>query len=403
MLNPTHSRYRWYILALCTLTNLLVIALQTMCMPVLFNVISVDLNLDLVQVGLVWGIVSLPGMLTGLLGGAAGDRFGPKRVLVISCLLAGLFGALRGLAFSFASLLTAMFLFGMMTTFIPMIVLKTCGMWFDQKQMGLASGVVSTGMAFGFLTGSLISATVLAPILGGWRNVLIFYGVVAMLLSIPWLFSRSPVISENQPGYGTNQISLSQSITKVARIRNVWLFGILLFGINGCVQGAIGYLPLYLNGLGWSQFASAGANAIFYTTSMIFAIPIALLSDRFHQRHKISLASGLLITMGVGFLALVQGPWIWLAVCLAGLAGDGFMAVTLTSVMETRGIGTVFAGAALGLVMAFSRLGTLLSPSLGNSLAEYNPSLPFLMWAGLGGVGLIGLLLIIVKGNHASA
>lgn len=54
----------------------------------------------------------LAGALVVFIGGALGDRFGVKRVLVISCFLAGLAGALRGLAGSFTTLVAAMFLFG---------------------------------------------------------------------------------------------------------------------------------------------------------------------------------------------------------------------------------------------------------------------------------------------------
>ena len=42
---------------------------------------------------------------------------------------------------------------------------------------------------------------------------------------------------------------------------------------------------------------------------------------------------------GVGSLAFVSGPLVWVAVILAGITRDGFMAVLLTSVVEIRGVG----------------------------------------------------------------
>jgi sugar phosphate permease len=110
--------------------------------------------------------------------------------LLVGCLLAGLFGILRGISNGFVALAAGMFLIGMVTPLVPLNTLKVCGQWFSRRQWGLASGVLSMGMALGFLLGSLFSATVLSPWLGGWRNVLYFYSGIALLLSIPWAFTR---------------------------------------------------------------------------------------------------------------------------------------------------------------------------------------------------------------------
>lgn len=385
-------KYRWYILTLCVLTNILVFAVQSLCMPVLFNEISLEIDLSLVQIGLLWGIVSLPGMVTGLIGGALGDKFGPKRVLIVGCILTGMAGAARGLSVDFFSLLTAMFVFGMVSTFIPMITLKTVGIWFPRKQLGLASGALSMGMAAGFLIGSLVSATILSPILGSWRNVLFLYGSIAMFIAFLWVFTRPSPVSAEQLSASSN--SIFQNMKRVAHIRNVWLFGLALFGVNGCVQGAIGYLPLYLHDLGWQQSSADGANALFYASSMTFTILIAWMSDRIASRPKMAFVSGALIVIGVGTLFFAQENWIWAAVFIAGMAGDGFMAVILASVMETKGVGSAFAGAALGMVMVFSRFGSLISPTLGNSLAFFDPSLPFLFWGIFGAIGLSGMFFL---------
>jgi cyanate permease len=289
-------------------------------------------------------------------------------------------------------LMGAMFLFGMISPFIAMITLKVTGMWFSRKQLGLASGVLSMGMAFGFLIGSLFSATLLTPLLGGWRNVLFFYGVLAMVISIPWMFTRTaPGTAPVEHANTISPSSLRQNMVYVARFRKVWLYGFALLGINGCVQGAMGYLPLYLRNLGWTTTAADGATAAFYTASLICVVPIALWSDRMGSRRRVIIIAGSMIAAGIGLLSISQGALVWVAVCLAGLAGDGFMAVLLASVIEIDGVGTAYAGTALGMVMVFSRMGALVAPSLGNSLAEINAGLPFLFWSALGFMGLIGL------------
>ena len=83
-----------------------------MGLSVLFKEISTDLNLNLVQVGLVWSIGSLPAILTALFSGVIIDRVGPKRVMVFGVVMAAVMAALRGLAADFSGLLAIILLGG---------------------------------------------------------------------------------------------------------------------------------------------------------------------------------------------------------------------------------------------------------------------------------------------------
>ncbi len=390
MHNSTHDagRYRWYILALAALTDTLGPAAPSLCMPVLFKEISADLHLSLDQLGMLWGLSSLPGIVMMLAGGMLSDKFGPRRVLIGACVLSGLTGAMRGLSNSYFTLMLTMLLYGFAGSVIPMTVFKTCGLWFSNKELGMASGVASMGMALGFMTGSMISATVLSPWLGGWRQVLLFYGVLGALLSLPWYFTR-PI---PQPAAATPETPpLRQTIAYVARIKKMWLMGWAILGIGGAIQGTLGYLPIYLEDNGWSEGRASTVAASFHLMSMIFVIPIALWSDRLGSRKKVALRCATMTVIGFGLLSFVRGIAVWPTVGLAGMVRDGFMAVFLTMVLETDGIGPKFAGTASGLVMVFSGLGSLIAPPLGVRLEAISPGLPFLFWSALALVGTVGL------------
>jgi MFS family permease len=388
------SGYRSSLLVLSMLTNTVTVAISSMCMPVLFSEISKDLNFSLVEVGLLWGISALPGVLTFLVGGAFGDRFGPRRVLIVACILSGVTGALRGAADGFGSMLVAMCLYGLVSPAVNMNTLKACGVAFPRRQLGLASGVLSVGMALGFLSASMFSATWLSPWLGGWRNVLFLYGAVSVAFAIPWCFVRiTPAQEEDRATAApAQQASFRQAFSRVARIPAVWWFGLIILGFGGCIQGILGFLPLYLRGQGWAGPAADGALAAFHTVSLVCAIPIALGSDRLGSRTKVLAACGLMIALGGGLLSFVSGSWVWVAVCIAGMTRDGFMAVFMAAIIETEGVGPVFAGTAIGLVMVFSGLGSLLAPPIGNSLADVGQGLPFVFWSALTLVGFAGLL-----------
>jgi MFS family permease len=388
--------YRWYVLILAALTHTIVVGIPLMAVPVLFAEMSTELDLNLVQLGWIWGIGFLTGALTSLLGGALGDRFGAKWTLAICCLLSGLTGALRGLSGDFVTLAATAFLYGLVPPAIPTNVHKTCGVWFSGRHLGLANGAVSAGMALGFLLGSLLSATVLSPWLGGWRRVLYLYGALSLVMGIFWVFAREA------PGPGKSprkdeKVALRDGLPYVARIPNIWLLGLAMLGIGGCIQGTLGYLPLYLRRIGWPETFADVAVATFHGVSLVAAIPMVMLSDRLGSRRGIMMAGALMISAGVALLSLSGGVLVWAAVIIGGVVRDGFMGVLMTLVLELKKVGTKYGGTAMGMVLLFSRLGSLLAPPLGNSLAESNLAFPFIFWAALALMGLFGLYFVREK------
>ena len=381
--------YKWYILALAAATFAVVIGIPTMSLPVLFPEIADDLGLTIVQVGGIWGIGNLMGIVMGLVGGTLGDRFGPRNTLIFGCLLVGITGALRGIADGFVSLMVTTIIFGIVLPVIPMNIHKICGVWFSGKRLGLANGIVSVGIALGFTLGALLAASFFSPLLGGWRNVVYLYGGIAIVVSILWALTREKKASATQ---GT--VSFRQGLLHVSKLRNVWLIAIASMGITACVQGMLGYLPTYLRNTGWLAVDADNALASFHFVSMLAAIPIALLSDRLGIRRGMLMVGGLLIAGGTGLLWLVTGPTVWVVVMLAGLMRDGYMAILMTTAMEVRGVGARYAGTATGLVMVFLGLGNVISPPIGNYLERLSPSLPFLFWALLAVCGVVGFLFV---------
>jgi MFS family permease len=393
-LDPTESNYRWVVLTLGAITNTIVIAMPSMAMPVLFEEISKDLGLSLVQIGAIWGMGSLTGIFTGLISGTISDRYGTRRTIMISCILLGIVGALRGFASDFAALSAIVLVYGFLTPAIPTNIHKVCGVWFPKRQMGLANGIAAMGMAFGFMIGSMISATVLSPLLGGWRNVLILYGVLAVFMGGLWHFTRSTPKDSFQPSSESRGFSIREGLSQTIRIRRIWLLGLVLMGFGGCIQGTLGYLPLYLRGIGWPETSADGALASFHASSMLFVIPLALLSDRLGKRKPILLVIAFSTTLAIGFLSIIHGPLVWGLVILTGVTRDGFMAIFMTAVIETRKLETYTLGTALGLVRILSSIGGLISPPLGNSLANISLSTPFLFWGGLAAIALVSLIFI---------
>jgi predicted MFS family arabinose efflux permease len=373
--------HKWLILFLSAFTFTFVVAIPSMSLPVLFDEISSDLDLDLVQIGWIWGFSSVLGVLVGLIGGPLGDQFGSRKILVVACLLMGMAGAARGLSNSFWMLSVTSLVTGFAQWLIPMNIHKNCGVWFPSEKLGMANGVVAVGMALGFLLGSLLAATVFSPWLGGWRNVLFLYGAVAILFSLFWWLSPDRAVENIRDKQST--ATFSEAIRQVIRLRNVWILCLATAGVSGCVNGLLGYLPIHLRGLGWAPAIADSTLASFHAISMVLAIPIALFSDRLGNRRDVLLAAALLIGIGTGLVGISSGLMISIAVLLAGFARDGFMAITMTAAIEVKGVGARLAGTATGLMMSVMGFVTLFAPPIGNWLGTLGTGFPFFFWAAL--------------------
>jgi cyanate permease len=209
-----------------------------------------------------------------------------------------------------------------------------------------------------------------------------------MAMSIPWALTRAEPEGAEGSTHAAGPTSMRQAFAQVARFRNVWLLGLAILGIGGCVHGTLGYLPLYLREIGWPAAQADSALATFHLVSMLAVIPLALLSDRLGSRKRVLIMAALAIATGVGLLTVAQGILVWVAVIIAGIFRDGFMAVFMTAIIEVEGVGAAYAGTAMGLALVFLRLGSVIAPPAGNSLATIGPSLPFAFWATLAILGL---------------
>lgn len=389
---------RWYVVGLGAVINFIVFAMGTTCMPVLFSEIADELNLNVVQLGMVWGFGSIASVFSIITAGFLADRFGAKRILFITCMIAGVFGAARGLSTSFTSLIVTSLFFGLAAEAAPVIVIKNAGLWFHDKDLGTAQSIITAMVGIGMMLGAMLSATVLSPLLGGWRHVLFLYGAISVIAGIIWLLTVPEPPLAQTPGFAAIR-SPRQALGHLFRTKGVWLIAIGMMGFAGGNKGLTGYLPIYLRDAGWTASAADGALAAYNAAGAVLAIPLALLSDRLGLR-KIILIPGLAITaISVGLFAAVTGPAAWLLAILAGAARDMVWAFAATMIVETPGIGPAYAGAAVGIVHTFTRIGYTFSPPAGNSFASIQDGLPFVFWAGLSVVALVSFLCVRETGR----
>ena len=390
-----NEKYRWFILALLAAIGTFVASTQQSCMPVLFPEIADDLGLDVVQIGTVWGMSNLGGVFVSVIAGFLSDRFGMRRLMSVLCLMAGITGALRGLANSYIVLAATVFIHSVFRLITPVALIKAVGIWFKGKHLALAMGMVSMGMGLGLTLGPMISATVLSPAHGGWRIVMFFFGALSLGTGILWIiFGREPHRT------GSTQATsflllLREAFSKLAKLKSLWFIGLASMFRVGSIIALAGYLPTYLrDAREWSDASADGTLAAFFAISALSAVPISYLSDRIGSRKTILYFGTIVTVVCFALIPVVEDGLILPLVLFAGIFVDSFASISVTMLLETKGLAMVHSGVAVGIVFSMAHTGNAALPPLGNSLEFISPGAPIFLWAAFSALTLLTLIFI---------
>ncbi|MCY4071570.1 MAG: MFS transporter [Chloroflexi bacterium] len=380
-----HSSYRWVILVMVTLSGFTAMGFPTAGLSAMFSEIAESLDLDLLQIGAIWGVGTVMGIFMSLLGGSFVDYFGTRRMLVSLCLATGITGALRGLAVDFWSLFLFSFLFGVVQPILPMNFIKLNREWFSSRQLGFAAGVMSAGFATGAMLGSRFSATVLSPLFGGWRAVLIFLGLCSVVLALIWAVAHPPVDVKRRTK-GLNMRQVISNLHYVTRFRELWTIALAVFGVVGLMNSLVGYVPTYLREIGWEAAHADSAIPVFFLASLLGVVPISHLSDRLGNRRLVMACGTAMMALGALLMFFAGDDYglVIFAMVMAGCCFDSFMALMGASITEVEGLEVAFMGSALGFGGVLQNLGGSIMPPIGNALSAIALNAPFLLWAASG-------------------
>jgi MFS family permease len=370
---------------------LLVLGMPGMALPVLFKEISLDLHLNLVHIGSIWGFGALTGAFFGLFGGVLGDLRHTRRVIGLACIGAGVVGAARGFSNGYAALAATTLLSGMVGSSIAMNVHKTISQWYPARSFGKANSVLALGVGLGTTLGSLVSASLLSPWLGGWRYVTFFYGGISIAVGALWLFSPDAPGVRRVANGELIWKDFREAFHRVIPLRAFWIVSLVGLFYGAANQGLTGYLPLYLTGSGWTQLGADSALSVFSAASIVGVIPLVMLAERLGSNRALLVCGASTLAAGLILIPVFSNAWIWPVLVIMGLFREAAMAVIITHVVQIAGIGPKHAGTALGISFALSGLGRFGAPPLGNSLAKFGSGYPFLLWGALAGAAVVTL------------
>ncbi|MER2090192.1 MFS transporter [Sporosarcina sp. JAI121] len=243
--------------------------------------ITEDLQLSPTSTGLILSSFFAGYALMQIPGGWLADKFGSRKVLIISVLMWSIFTALTGAVWSLASMIAIRFMFGIGEGgFQPSsskLITQTTP---SSKRAWAMSVMLSSGGIVALLV-PLLSAYMLTSI--GWRVSFVLLGAIGLVITILyWYFIKIPVNSDyvEMEQEGTKQQGIFMQILKTPLMLNLFIAYYSIYAIN---WGLATWLPTYLVNvrgldlisLGWMQTIPGLATvlAIFFAGYVIDRLP----------------------------------------------------------------------------------------------------------------------------------
>ncbi len=369
---------------------------------VFFESIESAFHLNRAETSVVSSVNMLLAGVCAFLAGWALDRYGPRIVILLMGLFAGLGLLLTSQTDSLWQLfITYSLLLAMGTGALFVVSMSVVSRWFDKKR-GLALGITSSGAGLGPLFMAPFATYLISNF--GWRTAYFVMGLIAWVIVIPLsrLLKRDPYeigalpdgaksdsndIGEEEDGIRLPGLSLPQ----VFRTRSFWLviFILLLFASN--IFLVMTHLVRHARDINFSPMEAATVLSLIGGATIAGRVLAGIASDRV-GRKVTAIFCALLQAGAMVWLIWAQDLWmLYLFALVYGFAYGGMSPVMAALVSDTFGLDRI--GVILGLLEIGFGVGAAIGPAMGGLIfdARNSYSLAFL----LGAVAMLVVTLLI--------
>lgn len=320
-------------------------------------------------------------LASSLVSGLLAARYGPRAVIAVSTMLAGVAMALVGLSPNFGFALAMQIAMGAATAGGAIPVMALMSAWFVVRQRGMAAGIVAGGGGLGFVVTGLLIPPILALYgLLGWRYAWGYMGATVFALGVV-----GAVVLRNRPeekGYtavgsrGGNPAArvgepakASMAPLGVYRQRVLWHLASLAF-VSGFSQ--VSYTTFFAAYLtserGLSAAAAGGLWGLAGLLAMASGFIWGAISDRWGRKEALA---AVFVLQGLAFLIFALTDALlgfYLSAILFGLTSRSTM--TISAAASSEYVGIVLAPAAFGMTATMAALGLMVGPGIAGYLAD---------------------------------
>ena len=380
------------------------------------NTLMAELNLDRSTIGSLYTAYSLAAIAIVFFGGMLYDKLGPRKASLLFSLLVFLGAVIVAVAKGKWMLIFGRLVFGAGSESLIVVQSAIISRWFKGKEMAMAFGIALTlsrvGTVFAFNTEELIAEHFHSFRAALWAAALLcLFSVLCNLVFI--LMDR----------HGEKALSLQKAeagdrivFADLKKFTSSYWFVVLLcvtfysaifpftalssdmfhdkWGIPSVTVMTGGFLSKVFYNFTHMFSTAPGITSITIAASMVFAPFAGGLVDRFGRRASLMVVGALIMIPA----HLLLGITHWNPIPMMALLGVAFVLVpaamwpSVPLVVEEKRVGTAF-----GLMTAIQNLGLALFPYLNGKLRDVTGTYTStqIMFAGLGGVGLIFALLLL--------
>ena len=392
--NAPLSRAQRNVIALCIAIGL-IDGLDVLSLGFTAKAVTTDLGITLPTYSAVFTASLLGMMVGGMALGPAADRFGRRKLIIISLLFIGLFALLTPLATTVEMLVVVRFLAGVgMGGVIPNVMALVAECVPARNRQRVLALIAATPSLGAFLGGFL--ATVLMPTFG-WRSVFIVGGAVPLVLAV-LAYYRMPesikfLVVSGHPGEALRVLNLlvpgsdndktpivEESNEPKSSVAALFAHGRAASTLVLWVSFSLAMMVIYfLNNWMPALFEEAGHTAnvgvialsLFSLGGVVGGVTIGYLADKLGKPATICavglfVGAGAIVTVSHVFASV---PLLFSSVFVLGMGISG--AIVGLSALAGTLYPTVARATGVGWVYGVSRVTSIVGPAIGGMLLAY--------------------------------
>ena len=383
---------------------------------VFFKPIESEFELTRAATSSIFSAHMVIGSLFAIMGGWAFDKYGPRIVILLMGLIAGLSLLLTSQTNSLWQLfLTYSLLLSMGTSAIFAGVMSTVSRWFDRKR-GMALGIASSGAGLGTVVMAPLAAYLISSF--DWRTAYAIIGAIILLVVIPSSrllrkdpyeigtipYGTKPYSIDRSPGRQENEKDINKpaslSLSEAIRTRSFWFVIFVWFFIASSLFLVTTHIVPHVTDIGFSPLQAASVLSLVGVVAIAGRIIMGAVSDKI-GRKVTAITCAVIQAVALTWLIWAQDMWMfYVFAVMFGLAWGGMGPSAAALIGDTFGLGRL--GSILGVLDVGYGIGAAIGPVIAGLVFDISNSYHVAFLFAIGAMVIATMLIVLIRRETAT-